>query len=64
MKNVLTDAHQQLQAFINEILPVISTKLWNPQSSGYAQQTCSQAEGLTRVFMTRWKAAALSDRGV
>jgi hypothetical protein len=63
-KKKLTNAHRQLQAFINAILPIISTKLRNPRSSGYTQQTCSQTEGLARVFVTRWKTTARSDRGV
>jgi hypothetical protein len=30
----------------------------------HTQQTYSQTEGLARVFVTRWKTTARSDRGV
>jgi hypothetical protein len=46
------------------IAVIISTKLRNPHSSEYTQQTCSQMESLARIFVTRWKTTALSDRGV
>jgi hypothetical protein len=39
MESLLASAHWQV--FINTILPIISTKLRNPSSSGYTQQTCS-----------------------
>jgi hypothetical protein len=61
---LLANAHRQLKAFTNAIFPIISTKLRNPRSTGYTQQTCSQAEGLAMVFVTHWKTTARSERGV
>jgi hypothetical protein len=63
-KKCMANAHRELQAFTNTILPIISTKLRNPRSSGYIQLTCCQTEGLARVFVAHWKTTARSDRGV
>ena len=57
------DSYKQ-QAFINAILPIISTELRNLHSLEYTQRTRSKTEGLARVFVTRWKTTALSDRCV
>ena len=55
---------RQLQTFINDIFTIISKRLWNPHSSEYTQKTCSQTEGLAKVFVTRWMATALRTRGI
>ena len=39
-------------------------KIRNSHSPGYTQQTCSQTEGLAKVFVTRRKTTALGYRGV
>jgi hypothetical protein len=60
-KNNLANVHRKLQALNNKILPIISTKLRNPDSSGHTQQTCSQTEGLARDFVTSRVVTAASD---